>query len=296
MPPAPQVVPDAAATAIEHRGQRRELVLFCLLAYALAWLAWMPLWLGSVVVTKGSLPTHLPGLLAPAVAAVIAAALAGRPALRDLGRRLTGVPTQPRAWALALTPLPLIALAVALGADAARLNRYSGLPILPWAATLAIVVLVNGLGEELGWRGFLLPRAQALWGVRAGTLATGVIWALWHLPMFFVLATYREMGALGLLLGFGIGILAGACVLAHLTSLARGGVVLAVLWHTGFNLGTATALGGLGPALLSALAIAWALWLLRRAPEAMRVPVPAYGRAVSSGAPAAAAPAPQRHP
>lgn len=273
MPPAPQVLPDAAR-AQEHRSHTREIVLFCLLAYALAWLAWAPLWLGGLVVTKGSLPTHLPGLLAPAVAAAIVATIAGRPVLRDLGRRLTAVPSQPLAWALALTPLPLIALAVAMGADPAGLNRYSGLPTLPWAATLAIVVLVNGLGEELGWRGFLLPRAQALWGVRAGTLVTGALWALWHLPMFLVLATYREMGALVLLLGFGIGILAGACVLAHLTALARGGVVLAVLWHSGFNLGTGTALGGPAPMLLSALALAWALWLLRRAPEAMRVPLP----------------------
>ncbi|MFN4203990.1 MAG: hypothetical protein ACK4GM_13120 [Tabrizicola sp.] len=39
------------------------------------------------------------------------------------------------------------------------------------------------------------------------------------------------------------------------------------------NLGTGTALGGLAPMLLSALAIAWALWLLRRTPDAMRVPL-----------------------
>ncbi|MFN4203983.1 MAG: lysostaphin resistance A-like protein [Tabrizicola sp.] len=273
VPPDPQVSRDSADIHARDR-HRREIVLFCLLAYALAWLAWAPLWLGGLIVTKGTLPTHLPGLLAPAAAAASLAAVAGRPALRDLARRLGTLPGRPLPWVLALTPLPVIALAVALGADPAGLNRYSGLPVLPWGATLAAIVIVNGLGEELGWRGFLLPRAQAVWGVRAGTLATGAIWALWHLPMFFVLATYREMGAPGLLFGFGIGILAGACVLAHLASLARGGVVLAVLWHTGFNLGTGTALGGLAPMLLSALAIAWALWLLRRAPGAMRVPLP----------------------
>lgn len=253
---------------------RAEVAGFVALAYALAWAVWAPLWLAGAVVTKGALPTHLPGLLAPALAAAGMAALGGAAAQADLWQRLTRLPNGPVGWALALSPLPVIALAAMLGADAAGIGRYSGVAEGPFAALLLIVLIVNGLGEELGWRGYLLPRAQALWGLRRGTLATGAIWAGWHLPMFAVLATYRDIGPVGMIFGFGLGILAGACVLAHLAALARGGVVLAVLWHTGFNLGTGTALGGAAPMLLSALAMTWAIWLLRRAPQAMAVPHP----------------------
>ncbi|MFN6978576.1 MAG: lysostaphin resistance A-like protein, partial [Gemmobacter sp.] len=142
------------------------------------------------------------------------------------------------------------------------------MPILPW---LALIVIVNGIGEEAGWRGYLLPRLQTLWGPAAGTAATGLVWALWHAPMFLVVATYRAMDPWTALFGFGLGILAGAFVLAHLTALARGGIVPAVLWHTLFNLATATAVGGPAAPILTVLAMGWALWLLRR-PERLAVP------------------------
>ena len=41
-------------------------------------------------------------------------------------------------------------------------------------------------GEEIGWRGFALPRLSAKFGLPVSTLLLGVIWAVWHLPLFFV--------------------------------------------------------------------------------------------------------------
>ncbi len=42
------------------------------------------------------------------------------------------------------------------------------------------------LGEEIGWRGFAMPRLVARLGWVGGTLVLGVLWASWHLPMFLV--------------------------------------------------------------------------------------------------------------
>lgn len=258
-----------------------EAAAFAALAFALAWG-----WAGYLIaagaeVRAGALPTHFPALAAPLAAALILAARAGT--LRAFVARLVRGPRGWQAWALAATPLPALALVWAFG-DPAGLRLYSGLPVLPVLPWLALILVVNGLGEEAGWRGYLLPRLQALWGARAGTLATGAVWAVWHAPFFALVATYRAMDPAMILFGFGIGILAGACVLAHLAALARGGVVLAVLWHTGFNLATATQAGGPAGPVLTALAILWALWLLRN-PAAMAVPGPdATARLPESGA------------
>lgn len=39
------------------------------------------------------------------------------------------------------------------------------------------------LGEEIGWRGFLLPKMSEIWNVRTATIMSGAIWAVWHFPL-----------------------------------------------------------------------------------------------------------------
>ena len=54
---------------------------------------------------------------------------------------------------------------------------------LPLLATLGVIgSLTNALGEEIGWRGFLLPRLTSRFGFTAGCLLSGSIWAVWHYP------------------------------------------------------------------------------------------------------------------
>jgi membrane protease YdiL (CAAX protease family) len=55
-----------------------------------------------------------------------------------------------------------------------------GLPLL---ATLGMASsLSSALGEEIGWRGFLLPRLTGRFGLFFGSLLSGIIWAVWHYP------------------------------------------------------------------------------------------------------------------
>jgi len=52
--------------------------------------------------------------------------------------------------------------------------------VIPW---ILFEVFTNG--EEMGWRGYVLPRLQAKYNALVSSLIVGVIWSVWHLPKFF---------------------------------------------------------------------------------------------------------------
>ena len=144
----------------------RNVATFAALAFVISWAAWLPILLTDGEVMSGQgWPTHLPGLLGPAVAAIIVVWREGPAARADLWRRCRMLPKGRLAWSASLSPLAMLATAVlaermAAGAwpEPSALGRYSGLPEFGVLPVLVIVLVVNGFGEEIGWRGFLLPR------------------------------------------------------------------------------------------------------------------------------------------
>jgi membrane protease YdiL (CAAX protease family) len=60
--------------------------------------------------------------------------------------------------------------------------------LLGYPSLLLLTFLLDGFGEEPGWRGFALPRLQGRYGPLLGTLILGVLWASWHLPLFLTTA------------------------------------------------------------------------------------------------------------
>jgi uncharacterized protein len=76
--------------------------------------------------------------------------------------------------------------------------------------------LLPSLGEEIGWRGFLLPNLESLGKIKA-MLISGMIWALWHTPMI-------------LILGFAYGDQMWPGVLIHFTMVSGLGIWMAYIW------------------------------------------------------------------
>jgi len=65
--------------------------------------------------------------------------------------------------------------------------------LIPFALS---VFLVGPFPEEFGWRGYVLGRLQQRWNALISSLILGVIWAAWHLPLFFIPGTYQyDQGA-----------------------------------------------------------------------------------------------------
>jgi membrane protease YdiL (CAAX protease family) len=165
------------------------LLLFSSVFYALVFLvADAPKQWGSYV---------LPFMWCPGLAALITKVLRDR-SLRGLGwgwgRTRYFLIAYGLAIALCLLPYLFVwfAFDAFSGSQLIEVLSKAGLPsaLRGRAGLLAVVLVVSPLsglvgaaGEEIGWRGFLVPRMHALVGFTTTSLLVGLIWAAWHYPI-----------------------------------------------------------------------------------------------------------------
>ncbi len=166
-------------------------VLFFVIAFAFSWVIWLPV--GAVKGELSLLQQLVVGVAAagPSVAGVLCTAReGGRSGVRRLLGSLLQWRTAPRWYILSLGGPPVLALAaialhrIVIGADAGFGLEASTVAFVPPA--LIAGLLIGSLQEELGWRGFALPRLLRRWGSVRAALVLGVAWACWHLPLYAI--------------------------------------------------------------------------------------------------------------
>lgn len=218
----------------------KELSTFFLISYAISWLLWSPLWLPYFgVKTNAFLPyQHGFGGLGPMLAAFVTTAFFnGKPGLLLLWKRL--FQWKPLAWTAIAVLLPF-AFAF-FGGLMARFSdgvfpNFSKMGISGEFPELGIVgfllynVVFFGYGEEVGWRGFALPRLQEKYNALAATLILSVFWAAWHLPLFAYRPGYAAMDVAGAA-GWFFSIVAGGVLFTWLFNGARGSLLACALFH-----------------------------------------------------------------
>jgi membrane protease YdiL (CAAX protease family) len=298
---AVRIFPSGFAQRTRSWVQGHPLLTFVTLAYGLSWAYWWPLVLAGKTVRLDGSVTQFPGLLGPALAAfAVTAVTQGRVGVRALVARLLRWRVPARWWLFALgSPLVLVgvALMICLAGpglpDLEGFGRMAGLPDLGLIFVWVMFVLVNGLGEETGWRGYALPRLRRRHGLPSAALLLVPIWAGWHLPLFFLLQNYRDLGPVGVP-GFLIGLACGSVVLAWLYESAGSSILIVAVWHGTYNLTSATAgAHGLVAAVVStgvmvlAAVIAW---------HARRASGHADGKGRVGSVPRSASGAPGRRP
>jgi membrane protease YdiL (CAAX protease family) len=115
--------------------------------------------------------------------------LEGPPGILNLLRKLAPWATG-EAWPMlavcVLLPLACLPLALALLASSGTVPSLwnANLPAYFYAAFIGKGLLGHGIYEEIGWRGFVLPRLQRHHSALASSIIIGIVWAFWHVPYF----------------------------------------------------------------------------------------------------------------
>jgi membrane protease YdiL (CAAX protease family) len=215
---------------------RHPVVIFFVLTYVVAWALWLPL-----VILQDRMPPapdlvlRILGSATPSVLAVILVArMHGRGEVRRLLRRLLmgRVNIGWYAAIVALTALPVLAVWVStlLGAPTPVVAVT-----VPGVLSLFLFSVFPGsaTGEELGWRGFALPRLQTRHSALAASLIVGAVWGSYHFPLFLLGSPVRPFA---LFLPFALSCVIMSIFYTWMYNGTGGSLLLAVLLHAATNL------------------------------------------------------------
>ncbi len=189
----------------------------------------------------------------PSVAAlIITARTQGGQGVRRLLASLAAwrVPAGWYVFALGLPPAATALSVLIVGGGLETLRQFdarAALRGLPLAYALALPF--GPLGEELGWRGYALPRLVERFGVWRATLLLGFLWTFWHIPMMLFkpgasIPAFLEFSPSSVAIYLGQ-VMSGTALLTLLFLRTRGSVLLAVLCHLGLNTAESVVFNGL---------------------------------------------------
>jgi membrane protease YdiL (CAAX protease family) len=216
---------------------RWSLHVFVLLTVAISWPAWGGLAVYNLEpgINLGGVLWLLGGLGPPIAAVVVLGISEGSHAVRELLSRLV-IWRVERRWYAVVVLLPGAVVGAALIIDTLLYDISTPLPsfdlLLLFIGSIVANMFIGGGLEEIGWRGFVLPRLQAEYSALTASLLVGVVWVAWHAPLFVVPgAIQSELPPLPFLVQG----LALAVVFTWLYNSTRGSLLLVVLLHGTVN-------------------------------------------------------------
>lgn len=172
---------------------KRPVITFFALTYLFSWIMWLPAMLLTYGVVAES--SFLGGIAKPIgflagigpslVAFVLVMMDGGKKGLKALLAR--GVQFRLGRWywfTFLIVPSVLILAHLLNSFLGGSFPKTGGLAHPYLIPPLFLVLFVMQLGEEFGWRGFALDELQQKWGAVHASVVLGVLWSLWHIPMF----------------------------------------------------------------------------------------------------------------
>ena len=266
-----------------------SLLKFFFLTYAVTWTCFITV----VMISRGPAPTApagalvrgfllLLGTFAPALVALgITARTEGRQGVRALLRPIVDWQVGTRWYLFAIGYLPAIKLCVAL-VHRVMTGSWPRFGTEPWYIIVVAIAISTPVqaGEEIGWRGYALPRLAGRFGFARASILLGLIWSCWHLPIFFLRGADKYGQSFPV---WTLQVVALSVAITWLYAHTNGSLLLTMLMHSAVNqtvgiVPSANANPG-NPFALSVSRVMWltaaflwvtALYFLVRMPEVER--------------------------
>lgn len=221
------------------KSEKSQLILFFIISYGYLWILFG---IGKLAGISFSYDIREPGgilVVAGVPASFFAAGFVtlitqGKTDLHKLFTRSLNWRFNP-IWYLSALLAPLLVAAVCTAAaiwiNGAKIPQKWFSPAMPPGFMVFLLIYI-GFGEEIGWRGFALPRFQRCLGSIRGSVATGLFWALWHLPLFLMPGSSQYGHSVTVFIYL---LVCWTIPMAVFVGKARGSVLPAVLFHISVN-------------------------------------------------------------
>ena len=239
----------------------REVLIFFATTYAFTW----GFFLAAKQLNPGPRTVMiLVGAFGPSlVAVVLTARRGGRTQVKALLSRLLLWRVKLRWYAFALGFMAAVKLTVAViyRVSHGRWPHFGAHSLGTIVVLIVLAGIIGGpLGEEIGWRGYALPRLAQRLGLAPASLVLGLVWSLWHLPLFVLSVGGDQFGQS--FPTYLLQVTALSVAMAWLMAGTDGSVLLAVLFHSAINQSKDIVPSGvLGPDRAWALSTSSTAWL-----------------------------------
>lgn len=216
------------------RESRWSLIAFFVLTFAVTWVLFITVAAAIPANTAAGYALVLLGAYAPGlVALALTARQTGLDGVRALLGRILIANVAAKWYVFAVSYVVVVKLSAALLhrliAGAWPPFGTDSVYLIPLAIALSTPFQA---GEELGWRGYALPRLADRYGLAAASVVLGAIWALWHVPQFFIVAadTYHQS-----FIVWALQVIAISIAMAWLYAKTGGSLLLVMLMHAAIN-------------------------------------------------------------
>lgn len=220
-----------------------EVILFNLIAYALAWLYWVPFLMKGMDGLRAFPGPYgfANGMFAPMVAALIMRLFVSREGLKGS----LGILRHWKYYLIALlAPAAYAGLLVLVIVSTGQSSftwpgRTPLLLAVPLLMLKSIREIPLGIGEEYGWRGYLLPRLLPMGEIKA-TIVLGLLWCFWHLPMMVLGMNYPGQNAIVSSIVFTVFVVLMSFPFTWLFLASKKSVMVVALFHISLDVFTDT--------------------------------------------------------